>query len=467
MAFLEDIPMGSAFRLTESGAEMYNKGLSARLLGHAEFLADTEVVFRRSQLGTPDAVYSRRKQLGEPFSGTSLGAVEVEEVEEPSPAPISFRNMKNHFERFPVMNHIVTGADPEIFIEDMKGNVIPSFTLLPPSSRKWACVDSGSGAAYEDGFQAELAPDARACHQQLLLGVRSSFLAINRNVPGYGADWKFSTKSFVTIPEEMLASASDSQVALGCKPSENVYGRSSFNAGTGRDFPFRMAGGHIHLGTAAIASVLHKHAEPIIQAMDVLVGLPSVSLFAGMEDIRRRQFYGRAGEFRCQKHGLEYRTLSNAWLYSPWFFHIPMQLARGGFRFGMLNWKELASVDMAAVEEIINHLDVNGARKFMRKHAALYAYVLKADGLPHPGVQIARKLMMEGFADRHPTWSDFDANWSPFLSSHYMYRNYETGALVKERRIELDSLRLSRLGRFRAGALGSALPRPPAWQVTA
>jgi hypothetical protein len=48
--------------------------------------------------------------------------------------------------------------------------------------------------------------------------------------------------------------------------------------------------------------------------LDATIGVMSVLLFRNPEEKQRREFYGRAGEYRLPPHGLEYRVLSNAWL---------------------------------------------------------------------------------------------------------------------------------------------------------
>ena len=52
----------------------------------------------------------------------------------------------------------------------------------------------------------------------------------------------------------------------------------------------------------------------IIKQMDLYLGVPSIILDTHAE---RRQLYGKAGCFRHKKYGVEFRTLSNFWLFSP------------------------------------------------------------------------------------------------------------------------------------------------------
>ena len=75
---------------------------------------------------------------------------------------------------------------------------------------------------------------------------------------------------------------------------------------TCEDKNLRSCGGHVHVGT--------KH-DPIhvVKAMDIYLGVPSLKLDP---DKQRRKLYGKAGAFRFKSYGVEYRTLSNFWIWS-------------------------------------------------------------------------------------------------------------------------------------------------------
>lgn len=82
----------------------------------------------------------------------------------------------------------------------------------------------------------------------------------------------------------------------------------------------RYAGGHIHVG-------YNKDAMPVnvaAQFMDCLVGLPCVR---HDKQGGRRKFYGLPGLYRDKPYGIEYRTLSNFWLFRDEPFHINLAAA--------------------------------------------------------------------------------------------------------------------------------------------
>lgn len=51
----------------------------------------------------------------------------------------------------------------------------------------------------------------------------------------------------------------------------------------------------------------------LVKAMDLFLGVPSVILD---KDTLRRELYGKAGAMRFKEWGVEYRTLSNFWLFN-------------------------------------------------------------------------------------------------------------------------------------------------------
>lgn len=167
------------------------------------------------------------------------------------------------------------------------------------------------------------------------------------------------------IPEESLKNAKDEHVEFGCNPSLNVYGGYGIKA-PGREVPFRSAGGHIHFG---IGKKTDEQIKNIVTALDAIVGVACTSLFQGMENPKRRSMYGLAGEYRLPRHGLEYRTLSNAWLSHPVIMHLVFDLSRKALMLGQLgllekNWN-------ATQDEVIRCIqtcDVELAQKILLRN---------------------------------------------------------------------------------------------------
>lgn len=116
---------------------------------------------------------------------------------------------------------------------------------------------------------------------------------------------------------------------FGCEPD--------FSAWTGNmmrhkadDHRLRSCGGHIHLGI---------EADPMLagRILDLCLGVPSV---LQDHDTERRKLYGKAGAHRKKPYGLEYRVLSNYWLFNDGHFdslkrnlQVAHDMIKKGFKF--------------------------------------------------------------------------------------------------------------------------------------
>lgn len=370
---LSELEPGTMFKLTKAGqaTEMARLAAAGGLPRAGVSEGPYQVLTPQRKTSTGGSLVTELYAPGKWFAPSPLCAYEVEIVDVPLTAGI-----------LPGRNWLFTSVDPEVFIE-RDGKIVPGFEILPPK-KKPGFANEGGGIFHEDGFQAEFSPHANACHETVAYSMSHAINSMmeHANSKLHYTDrsrYTISDATFVELTPELLSHGTDDQVALGCDTSENVWGHPAFMTDNAREFPYRMAGGHIHLGKATDAKWFHSRAERIIRAMDVFLGVPSVALLAGMEDPRRRQFYGRAGEFRYQKHGLEYRVLSNAYLQHPSITHLVLNLARGAFRLGTTNWESQFKYDPELVRHIINDHDVTLAKKFVEENAELLIWIMDKD----------------------------------------------------------------------------------------
>jgi hypothetical protein len=120
-------------------------------------------------------------------------------------------------------------------------------------------------------------------------------------------------------------------------------------------------------------------AIPIVKALDAIIGVACVSLFAKFDDPKRRKLYGLPGEFRLPKHGIEYRPLSNAWLAHPFISNLVIDVARNVV---VLAQKGLFNkVWEATEEETVNCIvrcDVKAAREILERNRETFIKLLEA-----------------------------------------------------------------------------------------
>lgn len=275
------------------------------------------------------------------------------------------------------------GGDPEFFLQDVKGNVVPSSVALgldPTStvSLGYDPVGKTIGAAFpdplnpgmmaivapdqppihtpswvhQDGVQAELGYTPQACLELTSLSIRDAFQVLKRQAAIRKCSMTYKTS--VEISEEMAA-----MFPLGCRPSFNAWGNDNCIV---NPYPTkRFGGGHFHFGVFEGPGLntsfdatgpfnlaeykqlvnesglrgwsdkdIENHINPVVRRLDAVVGLVSVALCRGMDDPeRRRHRYGMAGDYRLTANTLEYRVPSNAVWFHPVTWHICAMLGRG------------------------------------------------------------------------------------------------------------------------------------------
>lgn len=327
--------------------------------------------------------------------------------------------MKNLRHAIPYGKPMV-GSDPEIFAQDKEGRVIPAFKFLgsktSPTLSKTNLihiVGEHRNACYWDGFQAEFDTKEQSCLGWHVDSVQNGLQGIYDALNAYDKDAVLSFKTTMPIPEEMLKEAKDEHVQFGCMPSLNAYGMDGIKE-DGRKVPFRSAGGHIHFGLTGGAPKKDA-ANRIVKALDTILGVACVSLFEGFDDPRRRSMYGLAGEYRLPKHGLEYRTLSNAWLMHPLLMNIVFDLSRAALKIGESNMLHLWNASEADTIRIINTCNVNDARKVLAQNKTMFEQVIAFGYMAECNdlrVQAAIKMFTEGMSKHIVDPKNIAKNWN-------------------------------------------------------
>lgn len=283
-----------------------------------------------------------------------------------------------------------TGADPEFFVDDENGNLIPSFKFLREKGNKETSAETyeiergentdfeyGATDIYWDGFQAEFTVASHECHEVGTHYLRSGLQRLLAAAQKVDRKAKLSTKTLISVPLAELANTEEKFVEFGCKPSFNAYGLKSDLSAGGRNIPFRSSGGHIHMGLMAH----QKNEKSIIEAvkmMDATIGLMGVCMFEKYDDPIRRTFYGMAGEYRTPAHGLEYRVLSNAWLFHPLVSNLVRDIARAGAVLGFSGYRKHIIGTEQEIVDAIQNCDVEKARKLLNANKELIMAMIGA-----------------------------------------------------------------------------------------
>lgn len=262
------------------------------------------------------------------------------------------------------------GADPELFVEDEDGSVIPAFEFLPSKQATRGEFES----PYWDGYQGEFTVTPYTCQAYTIDKLRAGMNEMLANARSKFPKAKLSINTVVEIPRERLENDDPKYVQFGCTPSLNAYGEKPIRV-DGATIPFRSSGGHMHFSYTG-------HVPTVVKELDRILGVISVPLFQYYEDVRRRSMYGKAGEYRLTKYGFEYRPLSSAWLIHPGVAHMMFEIARHllGIR---TKDQKVACWDVTEDEArtIINNLDVELAVKVLKRNeSALMGLMLSLPG---------------------------------------------------------------------------------------
>lgn len=261
---------------------------------------------------------------------------------------------------------ILIGCDPELFVK--QNNLFQSAWNLIRGDKKNP-QKVRNGAVQVDGMALEFNIVPASTEDQFLYNVKDVLDQLVKMVPGY---------QVVAVPvahftEEHMKLQPPEALELGCDPDYNGW-TGDQNIKPNADRPMRTASGHVHIGWRAPLpedEILYQEfvdAAGMARQQDFYLGLGSLFYDADQE---RRQMYGNPGCFRVKPYGMEYRTLSNAWLRSD---ELTKWVHRNAVR-GALAYFDNKRLDekYGNISDIILNSDKDAALK-----------IIKAEGLELP-----------------------------------------------------------------------------------
>lgn len=259
---------------------------------------------------------------------------------------------------------ITVGSDPEIFVKDNRGCITSVAGHL--GCDKWNQRDLGNGIfLQEDNVLVEFATNPTEGFKEFSNIIKLGIDCCEEEVGKLDLSLAKGVSSHVYTMDE-LNSFNKSVFEFGCEPD--------FNALTGRKNPkpqaadpgLRTAGGHVHIGYAQhIKGMSLEESQSIVGVMcDYFLGLPAMLIDP---DDRRRELYGKAGAVRYKKYGIEYRTLSNFWMFSDENHKFIWEQVQKAHEHLYGAYERLITiVEPEEIQNIINTNDKKAAEKYVK-----------------------------------------------------------------------------------------------------
>ena len=198
---------------------------------------------------------------------------------------------------------ITVGADPEVFLQDLMGEVRSAIGHI--GGTKNNPRKTKNGTVQEDNVAAEFNISPASSAQVFADNIAGGLDDINELIANRGL--MLSEKASAIF--DMMELRDKKAHIAGCDPDFDVWSKTTNTPPKISGTNFRCVGGHVHVGfkardDSAIAN--------FIKCLDLFLAVPAVLV----EDKERKKLYGKAGAFRLTSYGIEYRTLSNFWIFS-------------------------------------------------------------------------------------------------------------------------------------------------------
>ena len=201
------------------------------------------------------------------------------------------------------------GADPEVFVGVNK-KFVSAHDLVPGTKLKPYPVLEGS--VQVDGMALEY--NINPCESKQEFTHRISFVRQQMQDMLQGVE--IMPVSCVEFDKKTIEGVPTKNYELGCSVDFNAY-TGEPNETPNSKLMMRTAGGHVHIGgfhtNKRYSSEHYSKCTRLTRLMDKELGIYSLIWDT---DTKRRSMYGKAGCFRPTYYGVEYRSLSNLWIFN-------------------------------------------------------------------------------------------------------------------------------------------------------
>lgn len=206
-------------------------------------------------------------------------------------------------------NEITFGADPEILVS-LDTEIVSAHHLVPGTKMKPHKVDKG--AVQVDGVALEFNIDPAKNFEEF----QSNLDTVQDQLKQMIDKYEFTDRVSETFSQDSWDSIPSSAKVLGCSADCDAYGQKEKTSPKPKE-GYRCVGGHVHIGgLPSMDAYDWNHFLDMARLCRILETTVGVYSVLWDKDHSRRNVYGQAGSFRPKTYGMEYRTLSNKWIFS-------------------------------------------------------------------------------------------------------------------------------------------------------
>jgi len=203
---------------------------------------------------------------------------------------------------------IKLGCDPEVFMADLEGHLKASIGRIGGTKDYPLPLPIGEGfAVQEDNVAMEFNIPPASGAREYVENIQKALSFLAEGIKNR-YNYKIVPISAASWPQEELNSPQAQ--TFGCDPDFNAWTGTKNPRPKADDPNLRSCGGHVHVGYADRTF----DGKALIKNMDATLGVCSVLMDEGE---KRRLLYGKRGAYRDKPYGVEYRTLSNFWIFNP------------------------------------------------------------------------------------------------------------------------------------------------------
>lgn len=210
--------------------------------------------------------------------------------------------------------NLMLGADPEFFLRNKEtGKIVSAHNIAEGSKEEPFPLTFG--AMQRDGMAVEFNINPACTAAQFTNNIKQTIDDIRKHIP---ENYEFVFAPSVHFDKDHFESVPEFYRELGCNPDFDAYKDGAPNPRPQDVGYMRTGAGHIHFGWYDnVDPTDPEHIEDCCFLTKNLDDAFSLVEKWWDKDEDRRKMYGKPGAFRPKSYGMEYRSLSNAWVGKP------------------------------------------------------------------------------------------------------------------------------------------------------